>query len=184
MQVPAPAQTEAACARSALAHAWIGLKNGDDQGTQFDLKAEVLRNGTPVASGIKRCITGLTRNPSSASETVVPFDTFTPIPLGSGDVLSLRISARIGTNADGTRCPGPGGSHNGAVGLRIYYDSASRPLRFDATTSFTPSDDLYLRSDGSPCPGGDGQSPGVTTRTLDATAPAASMGEVQRLGHR
>ena len=44
------------------AHLWIGLKNGDDQGTQFDLKVELSKNGTVVASGLQRCITGVTRN--------------------------------------------------------------------------------------------------------------------------
>ena len=43
---------------------WVGLKNSDDQGTQFDIKVEVLKNGTPVASGLQRCMTGVTRNPS------------------------------------------------------------------------------------------------------------------------
>ncbi len=32
-------------------HAWLGLKNSDDQGTNFDLRAEVYKNGVLVASG-------------------------------------------------------------------------------------------------------------------------------------
>lgn len=46
-------------------------------------------------------------------------------------VLSLKLSARIGTNPDDTKCPG----HNGAAGLRTYYDSTSRPAVFTATFS-------------------------------------------------
>ena len=53
---------------------------------------------------------------------------FPPPPFATGDVLSLRVSTRIGTNPDGTKCAGPGGSHNNALGLRLYYDAASRRL--------------------------------------------------------
>jgi hypothetical protein len=164
------------------AHLWMGLKSSDDQGTQFDLKVEVLRNGTPVASGLKRCVTGVTRNPAVATEAVASFDAFDPVVVTAGDVLSLRASARIGTNPDGSKCAGPGGSHNSAVGLRLYYDSVNRPSRFDATITPDPSEDLFLHSNGSPCPNGDGQSPNVTARTLDGTAPAAGSARCKDSG--
>ena len=44
-------------------HVWLGLKNSDDQGTNFDLRVEVNKNGALVASGETYCITGVTRNP-------------------------------------------------------------------------------------------------------------------------
>ena len=135
-----------------------------------------------MASALKRCITGVTRNPDLAKATVAPFDPFAPVLVGAGDVLALRVSARIGTNPDGTKCSGPGGSHNSAVGLRLYYDSASRDSRFDATITPNPSEDLYLHSNGSPCPNGDGQSPNVTARTLDTTAPAAASAKCKDSG--
>jgi probable HAF family extracellular repeat protein len=74
------------------AHLWIGLKNCDDHGTQFDLRVEVLHNGTPVASGLKRCITGVTRNPSVATKAIVGFDPFEAVTLNSGDTLALKVS--------------------------------------------------------------------------------------------
>ncbi len=37
-------------------HAWIGLKNSDDQGARFDLKAELKKNGVTIATGLQRCI--------------------------------------------------------------------------------------------------------------------------------
>jgi hypothetical protein len=40
-------------------HVWLGLQNSDDQGTNFDLRAEVSKNGALVASGLTRCITGV-----------------------------------------------------------------------------------------------------------------------------
>jgi sugar lactone lactonase YvrE len=168
-KIAAGSSTGSSLAALGSAHLWVGLRNSDDQGTQFDLKIEVLRNGAPVAQGLRRCITGLTRSPSLATEAVVAFDPFTPVALTPGDVLALKVSTRIGTNSDGTKCPGPGGSHNNATGLRLYYEAASRPTRFAATIAPDPSADRYLHSNGTAC--GSTQSSGVTTQTLDTTAP-------------
>jgi len=111
-------------------HAWLGLKNSDDQGTRFDLRAEVLKNGTLVASGETFCITGVTRNPSLALEVIDAYNPFTPVNFnGSTDVLSLRVLTRIGTNGAGAFC----GGHSNATGLRLYFDAVSRPSRFDGT---------------------------------------------------
>ncbi len=100
---------------------------------------------------------------------------FSPVPVTSGDVLSVRFSARIGTNPDNTKCSGPGGSHNNAVGLRLYYDAASRNSRFAATIGANPSADLYLHSDGGACdkPAATMESQNVTTRFLNTIAPGA-----------
>src|SRR5438132_386314 len=49
-------------------HVWLGLQNSNDQGTSFDLLAELYKNGALVTSGLTRCITGVTRNPSLAKE--------------------------------------------------------------------------------------------------------------------
>ncbi|MGH7205793.1 MAG: DUF6531 domain-containing protein [Nitrospiraceae bacterium] len=126
-------------------HVWLGLKNSDDQGTQFDLRAEVFKNGALVSSGLTRCITGITRNPANAMEATVAFGSFSSVTFnGTTDTLSLKISTRIGTNPDNTKCPG----HNNAVGLRLYFDATTRNARFDATiaagqaptiSSFTPA---------------------------------------------
>jgi hypothetical protein len=149
------------------AHVWVGLKNSDDQGTQFDVKVEMLKNGTPVASGLTRCVTGITRNPALAKEVVVNWDGSPSVSTTAGDVLSLRVSTRIGTNGDDTKCPGPGGSHNNAIGLRLYYDATSRPSRFDLASA-----DQFLHSDGNACV--NAESTGVTTRFFNSTAPSAS----------
>jgi hypothetical protein len=153
------------------AHLSVGLRNSDDQGTPFDVQVELLRNGNPVASGVERCISGVTRNPALAREAIVSFDPVGLVPIASGDVLALRVSARIGTNADDTKCAGRGGSHGSAAGLRLYYDSASQRSRFDAAINSADDEDLFLHSDGTAC--GSGPSAHVTTRTLDANAPTA-----------
>lgn len=140
---------------------WIGLKNSDDQGTQFDVRTELRIGGTLVAAGETRCVTGVMRNASLAKEVSVPFGPIGGGPAPSG-VISLKVLTRIGTNPDNTKCPGPGGSHNNAVGLRLYYDATNRPSRFGAQippqTSLT---DLFLRSTG-------------TNFFLDVTPPSAA----------
>jgi hypothetical protein len=102
-------------------HVWLGLKNSDDQGTSFDLRAEVSVNGQPVSSGLVRAITGVTRNPSLAKEVAVPFEPFAATALHPGDVVTVSVSTRIGTNPDGTKAPG----HANATGLRLYHDAAA-----------------------------------------------------------
>jgi hypothetical protein len=152
------------------ARLWVGLKNSDDQGTRFDIKVELLKNGTPIASGLERCVTGVTRNAALAREVLVGWDPFAAASLTTGDVLELRVSTRIGTNPNDTKC-GPSG-HNNAVGLRLYYDATSRASSVGAAFHPDPSVNLYLRSNGNAC--GNAESTGVTTRTLDPTAPTAT----------
>jgi hypothetical protein len=70
-------------------HVWLGLKNSDDIGTRFDLRAEVLVNGESLASGETLCITNITRNASLVKEIAVVFDTFEAVTVSEGDVVSL-----------------------------------------------------------------------------------------------
>ncbi|HEY6380262.1 MAG TPA: hypothetical protein VIY07_00470, partial [Pseudolabrys sp.] len=109
---------------------WLGLKNSDDQGTRFDLRAEVYKNGTLVAAGETRCIQGVTRNPNRAKEVTVSFAPFSPVSFnGTSDTLSLKILTRIGTGGAGGCC----GGHRNATGLRLYFDASNRPSGFGAT---------------------------------------------------
>jgi uncharacterized protein YjbI with pentapeptide repeats len=162
------------------AHLWLGLQNSDDQGTRFDVKVELFRfsDSSLIASGLTRCVTGLTRNPASAKEVVVPWDAFSPVSLNSGDVLVIVISTRIGTNSDDTKCSGPGGSHKNALGLRIYYDAASRVSRFDATIGHT-NRYLFLHSDGGGCL----KRPSSIVRTLNSSAPTGTLVQCEDSGH-
>ena len=91
----------------------------------------------------------------------------TPEFLEPRDTLALRVKTRIGTTTSGTKCAGPGGSHNNATGLRLYYDSVSRPSRFNETIAPSSSKDLYFHSDGSAC--GSSASTGVTMQTWTVT---------------
>jgi hypothetical protein len=138
------------------AKVWIGLKNSDDQGTNFDVRAELLKNGTVIASGETRCITGVTRNPDKAKEVTVALSPMTNLGVAAGDVLSLKISTRIGTNPKNTKCPG----HSNAVGLRLYYDGTTRPSRFGAAIPPSSLKDYFLHSG--------------SNDFLDTTAPTAT----------
>jgi probable HAF family extracellular repeat protein len=112
---------------------WIGLKNSDDQGTNFDLRIEVLKNATElVAAGELYCIKGVTRNPANAKGVAVPPSSFSPVPFdGGSDVLSLRVLTRIGT---GGAC----GGHSSAIGLRLYFDAVQQDSMIEAVV-FEPA---------------------------------------------
>jgi len=129
------------CVLSSLSdlHVWLGLRNSDDQGTQFDLKAEVFAgaNPVPLATGEALCIIGVTRNPAKALETTVHFGPVTQTVFDGATELFLRLSTRIGT---GVSCPG----HANATGLRLYYDAVTRASEFD--TSFTQCETFTSRA--------------------------------------
>ncbi|MBW7933571.1 MAG: S8/S53 family peptidase [Gemmatimonadaceae bacterium] len=107
---------------------WIGLKNSDDQGTRFDVRVEAARNGAVFASGELRCVTDVVRNAAQASQISVPFASISPATFVATDSISLKVSARIGTDGTGAKC----GGHTNATGLRVYFDATSRAARFDA----------------------------------------------------
>ena len=102
-----------------------GLHSGDDQGTNFDMKAEVWVNNLLVATAEDTCIKGVTRNPDLSLEIVRPLPII-QTAWGDSDV-TLKLFARVGTPQD--TC----GGHSGATGLRLYFDSAIRDSRFDMT---------------------------------------------------
>jgi hypothetical protein len=131
----------------APARLWVGLKNSDDQGTPFDLRAELFKNGSLIASGVTPCVTGVARNPGLAKEVLVAFADLADDSVSPGDELSLRMLARIGTRPDGARCPG----HASATGLRLYYDAAGRPSRLGIAAPPGEVRDYFLRTDGSSC---------------------------------
>ncbi|HKF42243.1 MAG TPA: hypothetical protein VKG01_04010 [Thermoanaerobaculia bacterium] len=135
---------------------WLGLRNSDDQGTKFDVKAEVFfgASATPFSTGEVLCVSGLVRNPDSAEHVSINFSPFSGIVFSGTPPLSVKISARIGT---GATCTG----HANATGLRLYYDAVSRPSEFDAT--FGPACPTGPTLDGEtryvPCP--------CTTQSID-----------------
>jgi hypothetical protein len=105
---------------------WLGLKNSDDQGTRFDLRGELYRNGSLVSSGEMYCVTGVTRNPALAEEVTVLIAPALGVAFdGATDGLSMKILTRIGTNGQAGFC----GGHSNAAGLRLYFDASHRASR-------------------------------------------------------
>jgi hypothetical protein len=119
----APAATAVHLAALADLRVWLGLKNSDDQGTYFDVRADLLKGGVVIASGEVKGIQGVTRNPDKAKEVAVPLGPISDGQIAAGDVLALRLLAKVADS----------GGHGNAVGLRLYYDGVSRPSRFGAT---------------------------------------------------
>jgi hypothetical protein len=166
-------------------HTWVTEKRFDFHGVPLDFRAELLENGTPVAAGVTRCVADLPLLPLFAREVTVSWDAFAPVPVNSGDVLALRISTRVGTNADDSPCQGDEqGDEVDAAGnhhhhhhhddsVRLYYDGSHQPSGFDLTITPDPAADIFLHSDGTIC--GLFDSFHVTSRTLDANAPAADF---------
>ncbi|HEX9190382.1 MAG TPA: hypothetical protein VGB87_25115, partial [Vicinamibacteria bacterium] len=148
---------------------WGGLKSSDDQGTAFDVRAEVRVDGVLVAEGEARCVTGLTRNPSRARPVEVTFPALSPGGTAGDGELSLTVLARVGTDGAGGRCSGPGATHASAVGLRVYFDSLSRPSRFGVGVNGGSAQTLYLHGSGPACSSRPG--PPGTALSLDGVAP-------------
>lgn len=157
------------------AHLWVGLTNGRDRDAAFDVKVELLNDGTPVASGMTRCVRDLSTSSRHPTEVVVPWDDFESPTLDAGDVLALRVSTRVGTRDDGTRCAGP----RSAEGLRLYYGSAETASGFGASITPDPSVDLYLASDRARC---DRRHGGRPELSLSEEAPSGRRASCQDSG--
>ncbi|MDF0645582.1 MAG: hypothetical protein P0111_16240 [Nitrospira sp.] len=67
------------------------MKNSDDQGTQFDLRAEVLKNCAVIATGVTRCITGIVRNANQAKEATVAFGSVPSTPFNGIPATSVIV---------------------------------------------------------------------------------------------
>jgi len=111
---------------------WLGRKNGngDEDDVRFDVRAEVLKNGTPVGSGDALCVPGATRDSNRAKSVNIPLAPTSPVVFdGTSDTVSLRLMTRIGTDGAGNSC----GGHSTSVGVRMYFDSLSTAAHVSVT---------------------------------------------------
>src|SRR5262249_15721973 len=77
------------------AKAWLGLASTSDLGIKFDLRSEVLVNGTVVGSGQINSVPGGFTNSTGAKLNSIPQSLANgPVALSSGDVVSIRVLAR------------------------------------------------------------------------------------------
>jgi len=83
------------------ANVWLGLKNSDDIGTNFDLLAEVFKNGSLVGSGTLDSVPG----GGSGFNNAVLRSIALPATIGvhANDTLTLQLSVRIAANVSGHR---------------------------------------------------------------------------------
>jgi hypothetical protein len=71
---------------------WVGLKNSDDVGTRFDLRAEVLLNGVSVGSGESNHVLGGSSGFNNAVRTSIPISVPNPVDAGPGSLLAIKVS--------------------------------------------------------------------------------------------
>jgi streptogramin lyase len=85
------------------AQAWIGLKNSDDIGTRFDLKADVLVGGSHVVGGGQlNNVSGISSGFQGALLKAIPLGlSGGPVAFPSGTSLAIRVSARISCSGAG-----------------------------------------------------------------------------------
>jgi hypothetical protein len=74
---------------------WIGLKNSDDVGTKFDLKAEVLRNGSVISTGQLNDVPGGSSGFNNAVLRTISLALAGPVEIFPGDTVSFRLSVRV-----------------------------------------------------------------------------------------
>jgi hypothetical protein len=74
---------------------WLGLSDSRDRDLSFDLRVEVLKNDAVIASGQKSRIDDLESSSSRAKEVEIDFGSITGGQFKRGDVLGLRVLARI-----------------------------------------------------------------------------------------
>jgi CSLREA domain-containing protein len=128
------------------ARVWLGLKNSDDVGTNFDLLAEVFKNSelTPIASsGVIPNVPGGGSGFNNAVLRIISL-TLTGSPsINAGDTLRFRLSVRIAA-----------ASRHRSGTARLWYNGAATDTgatrdagsRFNATIGSNPPTDYFLRS--------------------------------------
>lgn len=149
------------------AKVWLGLKNSDDVGTNFDLKAEVFVGTSKVGDGQANNVSGGSSGFNRAVLRTIPLTLSDgPVPVPAGTSLAIKMSVR-------RTCFG-GGHSSGTA--RLWFNGQavdSGPTRdagsrFDATLGGTDTD-YFLR-------GGFVLSPtaGSSKLSVDATVNSAS----------
>ena len=99
----------------------MGLKNSDDVGLRFDLKAEVFQNGSLIGSGEMDGVSGGGSGFNRAILDQIPLTLFAPAVLLPGDTLSIRLSVRVGAT----------GHRSGTA--RLWFADSAADSRFGAT---------------------------------------------------
>ena len=124
------------------ARIWLGLKNSDDVGTKFDLRVEVLRNGSPISSAQLNDVPGGSSGFNNAVLRTVNLALSGPVGIFPGDTFGVRLSVRIASSS---------GHHSGTA--RLWYNGRAIDTGGNrdagtrgAATIDGVSSDVFLRS--------------------------------------
>jgi uncharacterized repeat protein (TIGR01451 family) len=96
------------------AKVWIGLKNSDDVGTRFDLRAQVLKNNVPLVTKELLDVPGGSSGFNNAVLRIINLTPSSSVTFGPGDTLSFKLSVRI---------TAVGGHRSGTA--RLWYNGAA-----------------------------------------------------------
>lgn len=118
------------------AQVWVGIKNSDAVGIKFDIKAEVYKDGTLIASGQLDSVPGGSSGFGNARLNTIPFVSFSPVDFPAGSSLSMKVSVR---NA----CVGSGKNSGTA---RLWFNDSAANSQFGA--NITPNTNDYYLLDG------------------------------------
>ena len=80
---------------------FIGLKNSDDVGTKFDLRAEILKNGVVVAAGQLDGVNGGSSGFNNAVKRTINTTLSSAPSYSAGEILAVRLSVRIAVGVAG-----------------------------------------------------------------------------------
>ena len=116
---------------------WIGLKNSDDVGTNFDLKAEVYKNNTLIGSGETLNQSGGSSGFNNAKNRAITLAlSQSNVSFLAGDKLAVKLYVRVT----------PVGGHRSGT-ARLWYNDAQADTHFDATINGVTSN-WYIRAGG------------------------------------
>jgi hypothetical protein len=139
------------------ANVWVGLKNSDDVGIRFDVRAEVYRNGTQlVGSGEVASVAGGSSGFNNAKLDAIALTPLAGTTFASGETLSIKLLVR---NA----CTGSGKNSGTA---RLWFNDSAANSRFEATIG---SPHTYSLGDGFALTSAAGPGP---KKTIDVAAGA------------
>jgi acyl dehydratase len=120
---------------------WVGLKNSDDVGIRFDLKAKVYSNGSLVGSGTLNSVAGGSSGFNNATLNTIPLTLIAPV--SAGDTLTVEVLVRNACWRSGKNSGSARLWYNGQpIDSGPTRDAGSR---FHATIDSEPSQDYFLR---------------------------------------
>ena len=132
--VPTPTPTQ--LTSLSRAKVWVGVKNSDDVGIKFDLKAEIYKDNTLISSGEIDSVSGGSSGFAHAQLDTIPFNSFSPINFPADSQLKIKLYAR---NA----CSGSGKNSGTA---RLWYNDSQANSKLAATIATNTSDYFLLNN--------------------------------------